>query len=153
MPSCLCAFDIDDTLTCPKSNEAVEACKQLDCDLAIVTARPAPSFQRVAHDVAAQFINEDAPYRFLPDPAQALRNHNTGSLTDAIALTKAQQLREIRNHDIVLFFDDVQENVLAARGAGVTAMHVDKCDIDRTSVFESYNTAAMPYTQSCRYPL
>ena len=131
---------IDDTLTCPSSLEAVQACKRLGCDLAIVTARPVATFHRVDDGIVDMFRAERAPFKYLPDPVAAMDRYNT-DLRHAIARTKTAQLHELRGDDdvTVLFFDDVETNVSTARSAGFSATLVEDCHIDANLVLEAHS--------------
>ena len=140
--SCLCAFDIDDTLTCPKALGAVQACTEdLGCDIAIVTARPKHTFCGVHPAVASIFQNRQAPFKYLPDPLVPMQDYGV-DLTQAIAMKKKEQLEELRGQNsVVLFFDDVAENVSTAQKAGFTATHVECCNLDREMVLDAHAAA------------
>jgi len=128
---CLCAFDIDDTLTCDDAKQMVQRCQDSNCDLAVVTARNTwNDYRYVDSEVEATFRQQGAPYHYLLDRRAAMKAHNTDDLFTAIARTKTMQLKELRDkggYDRVLFFDDQLLNVQEAQRAGFETMHIRGC--------------------------
>ncbi len=106
--TCLCAFDIDQTLTCgDPAAEAARRCRDLGCATAIVTARPAPVLVGIPDNVLDAVLPlarfEYNPRSLFQDEAER-------------AATKAVQLGGLAaEYDHVMFFDDLPANVTAAK--------------------------------------
>lgn len=116
----VCVFDLDQTLTCGDAARAVRACRDQDYEIAVNTARPAGWLEpRLAalglpapHSSA--FVHNPRSYR--QTPAQRAEAKARGM--DRIA--------EVFGTSNLILFDDLEENVNAARRAGYRAQHVSQ---------------------------
>lgn len=118
--SCICFFDIDDTLTCQGSLQLVNHCKQKQCDMAIVTARPGPHFE--VEGVTDQFHAKHKfynPFSWVSTPL-------------SVANTKVDQMMSVsEDYDKILFFDDNLTNIQQAqKQKKIEAYHIKQCSID-----------------------
>lgn len=116
----VCAFDVDGTLTeGPDVAGALSRAVEL-CDIAVVSARPLPVLWGVDAR-AADIANEHMVAYYFGASCLSFSR-------EQLAARKACQLSRLRRaggYRRVFFFDDVRENVEAAREVpGVTAVHV-----------------------------
>ena len=108
----VCVFDLDHTLTCGNAERAIRRCCEQGFDLAINTARPHPWLDRQLHGLG------------LPAPGSAAFVHNPHSYQQTAAQRarfKGEAMHRLAQHfgtDQLVLFDDLPENVEAARCAG-----------------------------------
>jgi phosphoglycolate phosphatase-like HAD superfamily hydrolase len=132
----VCAFDLDDTLTCGIENarDAIKVCKQNNYKIAIVTARGKKYYSDIRlydlglseKDFIDDFYHRDARCSYLNDTCSA----------ENIALQKTDQLIYLsKKYNVepkrVIFFDDQLPNIEKARNAGFSVVHANdtKCGI------------------------
>lgn len=108
----VCVFDLDHTLTCGNAQLAIRRCQEQGFDLAVNTARPQPWLDRQLQGLG------------LPSPGSPGFIHNPHSYQQTAeqrARFKGQAMHRLARHfgtrQLVLF-DDLPENVEAARRAG-----------------------------------
>jgi hypothetical protein len=108
----VCVFDLDHTLTCGNAERAIRRCQEHGFDLAVNTARPHPWLDRKLHGLG------------LPAPGSAAFVHNPHSYQQTAARRarfKGDAMHRLAQHfgtDQLVLFDDLPENVEAARRAG-----------------------------------
>lgn len=127
-PSCVCAFDLDDTITCgiERAANVIKHCKDLGCKLAINTARPGRSYS----DLNLQGLGlkiEDFESDFYNGSPFQCSFTDTKCFVDAIANTKVDHLHTLSikwgiEPRRVILFDDQIANVEKARQAGFSAI-------------------------------
>lgn len=112
---CVCAFDIDHTLTCGNPKPLVDACKAKGCVLAINTARPT----RYIADIPL------AEYGFEYDPSDHYYQPESYARTaQGVAEAKARYLGVLRDkyrvpeRACVILLDDAVWNLAAADAGG-----------------------------------
>jgi beta-phosphoglucomutase-like phosphatase (HAD superfamily) len=130
-PGCVCAFDLDGTITCgiDRAAKAITRCKELGCKIAINTARPTKWYHDldlhglglVDHDFDSDFYNGE-PFKcsFI----------DTKCLENSIADTKVKHLHTLAtkwnvNPQRVILFDDQFSNVERAKQAGFSAIRAN----------------------------
>ena len=119
MPVGVCAFDLDDTLTCGDPLRAAATCLDHGYEIAINTARPVPWLD-----------DELKALNVLPLPGSPAFVHNPSSYRQTlheVAETKARAMDHIAAHfgtSNVVLFDDRPENVDAVRRRGYRAQLV-----------------------------
>lgn len=125
MPNGLCAFDIDDTVTCGIENASrmIKWCKDHDMPVAIVTARPRPIPPQ--HWNTLGFTADDLLRRFHHNPMSLYQRGDEHGLAKAQSLERLMQQEGVSTgRECVVLFDDMAYNTNAARDAGFTAFQV-----------------------------
>lgn len=138
---CVCAFDLDNTLTCgiKQAADAVKACKEHHCKIAIVTARPTPWYSDIKLKELgleeADFIDD-----FYHGEKFDCSFLDRECLEQAVSSTKVNHLRTLANKynvdpDRIILFDDQHPNVQAALDTGFKAIHAnhDLCGLPHNS--------------------
>ena len=127
--NCICAFDIDHTLSCGNPKPLIDSCKQRGCILAINTARP----NRFIADIP---LNK---YGFDYDPTDHYYQ-STSYLKTAqqVGETKSQYLAELEkkykvpDRKCIVLLDDAVWNLEAAKANGfstVSASDTGECGL------------------------
>lgn len=135
----ICAFDVDNTLTCGNRRDlraAVQECRRNNYAVAIVTARKVPTlagiWPRKHLGFPKKFEVRYGKFADFSERAQAVR--------------KAEQLRDLQRKyndrqktrpipsKKVYLFDDKRINVAAANRAGFRGVHVNRCNLNETLV-------------------
>jgi hypothetical protein len=118
VPKCVCAFDIDHTISCGNPKPFVDMCKQYGCILALNTARPV----KYVDDVDLNSINFTSPHF---DDSDFYYNPNSYSQTaENVAEVKATFLNllndkyNINNKKCVILLDDNRTNINIANKHG-----------------------------------
>ncbi len=134
---CVCAFDLDHTLTCglEQAANAVKTCKDHNCKIAIVTARPTPWYSDIKlRELGldeADFIDD-----FYHGEKFKCSFTSRDCLENAVSSTKVKHLRTLAEKysvepERIILFDDQHPNVQAAFDAGFKAIHAnhDMCGL------------------------
>ncbi len=123
---CICAFDIDGTITCNENNasKVVDVCKKNNCIIAINTARPFP----VYNDLRLSALH--LTYNDFKD------NFYYGSISDIISAESIAERKVEHMHDLVnrynispdkaILFDDNLLNIKRAHEAGFKTILADE---------------------------
>lgn len=125
----VCAFDLDNTVTCGFENAkaAVDRCRELGMRLAINTARPT----RNAGDIDLVALGlSDVGDDFYTGAEYTCSFESAESFNAAIAETKVGHLEHLaRKYSVprarVVLFDDLESNVALARARGFSAVHAN----------------------------
>ena len=119
-PKGVCVFDLDQTLTCGDAARAVHACRYIEYEIAVNTARPVGWLEpRLA---ALGLPAPDSP-AFVYNP----RSYQQTSAQRAAAKARGMdQIADIFGTKNLILFDDLAENVAAARDAGYRAQQVSR---------------------------
>jgi hypothetical protein len=129
MPGGLCAFDIDNTITCGRDNakDLIGWCRDHDIPVAIVTARPRPVPPRDWE--ALGFTMDDLRHRFRYNPRSPYQDGFAHGGTKVRALEQLMHQENVHTgRDCVVLLDDMAYNTDAAREAGFTAIRVGDGD-------------------------
>jgi hypothetical protein len=130
-PDCICAFDIDGTITTgiDRAAKAIKRCKELGARIAINTARPTKWYSDLdLHNLGISDTEIDSEF-YHGEPF-------TCSFTDlkcfenAIAGTKVKHLHTLSSKwkvrpERIILFDDQWSNVSMAKQAGFSAIHAN----------------------------
>ncbi len=129
---CVCAFDLDDTITCGDAKPFVDFCKKKGCKLAINTARPT----NWVFDVPIEKLGFTKPWY---DERDHYFNRNSYNQTAAqVGETKSNFLQLLRDKykvpskKCVVLFDDSVYNLSAAHERGfstIAASERDHCGL------------------------
>lgn len=138
---CVCAFDIDDTITTRGStvNEvhvramnAMNECKKNGCKIVFNTARvPSDSKWSVVEDIPKEFVqNIDSEHDIYHGETGQCSFLNYDCLKNQIADTKVKHLKNIANkyelkHSDVILFDDLYQNITKAQEHGFSTVHAN----------------------------
>lgn len=148
MPSGLCAFDIDDTVTCGKKNAThmVKWCKDHDLPVAIVTARSRPV---PPHDWASLgFSAADLRSRFHYNPTSSNQRGKEHGQAKVRALEQLMHQENVETgRECVVLFDDMAYNTDAARDAGYAAVQVG--DDDECGITDAQMARAQDHLLAC----
>jgi hypothetical protein len=130
-PNCVCAFDIDGTITCgiDRAAKAIAKCKELGAVIAINTARPAKWYNDLDLQNLGLTVSEIESNFYHGEPF-------TCSFTDlkcfenAIAETKVKHLRDLSSKwnikpERVILFDDQWSNITNAKDSGFSVVHAN----------------------------
>ena len=125
MSKAICAFDIDDTVTCAQHNarDLISWCKDRDIPVALVTARSRPVPPDDWRDLG--FTSDDLLDRFHYNPASRWQSGNQHGQAKVRALENLMHSEGVRTgRDCVVLLDDMAYNTDAARRAGFAAIQV-----------------------------
>ena len=130
---CVCSFDIDGTITCnlDNANKAIKECKKRGCHININTARL--QFDKYNNDLnytKLGLTTDDIQDVFTGDHDQYGTSFYNDSLPLRIAKTKVNNLKKTEDRykiprSRIILFDDVIENVNAAKNAGFSSIHAN----------------------------
>jgi len=125
---CICAFDLDDTLTCglDRAADAINICKTLGCKIAINTARPSKWY----HDLdlnALGLTPKDFDSDFYHGEAYQCSFGDKKCMEDTIGSTKVKHLQTLATKfsvqpNRVILFDDQHYNITKAQQAGFSTV-------------------------------
>ena len=141
MPGGVCAFDIDNTITCGKdrARELISWCRDRGFELAFITARPAPVPPRDWRELG--FSREDVDERLYFNPrsfGQTGRQHGRHKVG---AMEDLRRKNRIRDKKCVLLLDDMPYNVNEALDSGFSAIRVGerggRCGLSEEDVCEA----------------
>jgi hypothetical protein len=128
---CVCAFDLDNTLTCgiSRAAKAVDICKKQGCKIAINTARPTPWFSdlKLKRLGLEEIDFKDDFYHIEPFKCSFQDNN---CLSETISNTKSDHLDTIsKKYSVpknkVILFDDQWDNVKRARERGFSGIYAN----------------------------
>ncbi len=130
-PQCICAFDIDGTITHSKdvAKLAVKVCKEYKCKLIINTARPGKYIKDIDLEYLDLSFNDDDFY--IGSNIDKQSSHTYEDLMNQIAQKKVDNLfhaskkYNIKDLKNVILFDDLYENIVEARKNGFSAIHAN----------------------------
>lgn len=130
-PRCICAFDIDGTITCgtDRAASAIAKCKELGCKITINTARPTKWYRDLDLN-SLGLTTEDIESDFYHgEPFQCSFTDIT-CFEDAIASTKVKHLHSMASKwnvepRKIILFDDQWSNIVKAKEAGFSIIHAD----------------------------
>ena len=115
---CVCAFDLDHTLTCGDPRPLVAECKAKGCRLAINTARPT----KYADDIPLSeygFVKPDYDDRdFYYNTRSYLQTPQEVAEVKSGYLELLRNKYSVRNKSCIVLFDDSQWNLEAAKSHG-----------------------------------
>ena len=140
MAGAVCAFDIDNTVTCGKqrAKELIGWCRDRGFGLAIVTARPGPF---PPHDwVDLGFSAQDIPERLHFNPDSYSQTGEQHGIAKADALEALRLEHGIEDKSCVLLLDDMPYNIREARKRGFSGVRAGgrgACGLDRDAVDEA----------------
>lgn len=129
---CVCAFDLDHTLSCGDPRPLVAECKAKGCVLAINTARPTKFVSDIPlTSFGLTYDPEDhhyQPHSYLQTPQKTaeIKSHYLGVLRDKYS---------VRSKSCVILFDDARWNLEAAKSHGfstVAASDTGECGLHHT---------------------
>ena len=128
---CICAFDLDDTLTCglDRASRAISECKLRGCKIAINTARPSKWYHDLNLGVLG-LVPEDFDSDFYHGEAYQCSFGDDKCLEETIANTKVKHLQTLAikwgvpNYRVILF-DDQFYNIEKARLAGFSTIQAN----------------------------
>jgi hypothetical protein len=130
-PDCICAFDIDGTITCgiDKAAKAIAKCKELGAKIAINTARPTkwyddldlPNLGLTDTEIDSEFYH-GKPFACSFTDIRCFEN--------AIANTKVNHLHTLSNKwnvkpERIILFDDQWSNIAMAKEAGFSVIYAN----------------------------
>lgn len=128
---CVCAFDLDGTITCgvDRAAKAITRCKELGCKIAINTARPTKWYHDLDlhglgladHDFDSDFYHGE-PFKCSFTDTKCFEN--------SIADTKVKHLHTLAtkwnvNPQRVILFDDQWSNIEKAKQSGFSAVYAN----------------------------
>lgn len=148
----ICAFDIDDTVTCAQhhARDLISWCKNHDIPVALVTARSRPVPPNDWRDLG--FTPDDLRDRFYYNPASGRQNGNQHGQAKARALEDLMHAEDVRTgRDCVVFFDDMEYNTDAAMHAGFTAIQVGDRTTGACGISKSQLEKAKTKLRSCMF--
>jgi len=127
----ICVFDLDDTLTCgiARAADAVKTCKQLNCKIAINTARPTAWWSDIKLTKLgldeSDFIDD-----FYHGEKFSCSFQDYKCLSNSVSDTKVKHLKTLSkkwNIDPkkVILFDDQYPNIEKARNFGFSAIYAN----------------------------
>lgn len=135
---CVCAFDLDGTVTCGDPHPALELCAAKGCKIAVNTARPLP----VLTDIQARGVKfpksiyegEDVYY----NPKSYSSTSKQVGEYKASVLEKLAKKYHVDNKRCVLLIDDMIDNVKACISEGFSAIKCSdrQCGIDDLNMSE-----------------
>lgn len=128
---CICAFDLDDTLTCglASAKKAVMKCKEKKCKFAVNTARSVPYY----NDIRLNEIDLE-PELFINDIYVWKNNNMTftsyDNLAKNVADTKVLHLENLAtkynvSKNRIILFDDNSTNIEIASKSGFSTIHAN----------------------------
>ena len=130
-PNCVCAFDIDGTITCgiERAAKAIAKCKELGAVIAINTARPSKWYNDLDLSKLGLDVSDIDSNFYHGEPF-------TCSFTDlkcfenSIAETKVKHLRDISSKwnikpERIILFDDQWSNITFAKEMGFSTIHAN----------------------------
>ena len=127
----VCAFDLDDTITCgiEQAKIAINTCKKNNYKIAIITARPQQYYSDIKLD-ALGLIEEDFIDDFYHGDKHECSFIDKNCLMDSIAETKVKQLYELsKKYNLdpskIIFFDDQLKNIENAKINGFYTVHAN----------------------------
>lgn len=138
---CVCAFDLDDTLTCglERAAAAIAACRENNCKIAINTARPSPWFSDIKLQELGLKEDDFIDDFYHGEPFQC-SFQNRECLEKSISGTKIKHLQTLAlkwnvEPRRVILFDDQYPNVLGATKSGFSSIHANhyKCGLPEGS--------------------
>lgn len=127
----VCAFDLDDTITCgiEQAAKAIQSCKKNNCKIAIITARPRKWYSDInLEDLGLK--EEDFIDDFYYGDNLLCSFIDDVSFKNCIANNKVRQLKHISEKynikpERILFFDDNHDNIKLASEAGFKCIHAN----------------------------
>jgi 3-deoxy-D-manno-octulosonate 8-phosphate phosphatase KdsC-like HAD superfamily phosphatase len=130
-PDCICAFDIDGTITTgiDRAAKAIKRCKELGAKIAINTARPTKWYSDLDLDgLGVSHIEIDS--EFYHGEPFACSFTDIKCFENAIAGTKVKHLYTLSSKwnvrpERIILFDDQWSNVAMAKEAGFSAIHAN----------------------------
>lgn len=128
---CVCAFDLDGTITCgvDRAAKAITRCKELGCRIAINTARPTKWYNDLdLHGLGLHDYDFDSDF-YHGEPFKCSFT-DTKCFSDSIADTKVKHLHTLStkwniNPQRVILLDDQFSNVEKARQSGFSAIYAN----------------------------
>jgi hypothetical protein len=128
---CVCAFDLDGTITCgvDRAAKAITRCKELGCKIAINTARPTKWYHDLdLHGLGLHDHDFDSDF-YHGEPFECSFT-NVKCLEDSIANTKVKHLHTLStkwnvNPRRVILFDDQFSNIDKARQSGFSVIYAN----------------------------
>lgn len=125
---CVCAFDIDGTITIGLTNgrKAVDECKRNNCKIAINTARPTKWYSDL--DLVSLGLKEsDFVNNFYYGEPFNYSFVSKDSFNESIANTKVKHLHTMSNRwkvnpKKIILFDDLETNIRFAKNAGFSTI-------------------------------
>ena len=143
----VCAFDIDNTITCGRENakELIGWCRDRGFGLGIITARP----MRVPPDDWRElgFSREDLRDNFYHNPRSLTQTAAEHGQHKAAAMESLRQRHQIADKKCVLLLDDMPYNIEAVRQGGYSAVRVG--DRRRCGLTPETVRAAQQILQDC----
>jgi len=131
IPDCICAFDIDGTITTgiDRAAQAITRAKELGCKIAINTARPSKWYSDLdLHNLGLTESDFDSDF-YHGEPFKCSFT-DIKCFEDSIATTKVNHLHtlsqkwNVKPHRIILF-DDQWPNIEKAKQAGFATIYAN----------------------------
>ena len=137
---CICAFDIDGTITCGLENaaKAVAKCKEKGCKIAINTARPTKWYSDVNLPALGLSVSDFDNDFYHGEPFEC-SFIDENCFHNSVADTKVKHLRTMAKKwgiepKRIILFDDLYTNVNKAQNAGFSIIHANDGGIPNNAV-------------------
>jgi hypothetical protein len=128
LPDCICAFDIDGTITCglDRAARAISKCKERGCKIAINTARPTKWFNDLDLKSLGLHVTDFDSDFYNGEPFKCSFT-DIKCFEDTIANTKVKHLHTLStkwnvNPQRIILFDDQYSNIEMAKQAGFSVI-------------------------------
>jgi hypothetical protein len=125
---CICAFDLDNTITCgiDRAAKAVRKCKEKKCRIAINTARPTKWYHDIKLD-SLGLLESDFDTDFYNGEEFKCSFIEPKCLENSIAETKVKHLHTLSNKwkvepSKIILFDDQYSNIKKAKENGFSTV-------------------------------
>ena len=129
-PKCVCAFDIDHTITCGNPKPFIDKCIERGCKLALNTARPV----KYVGDVDLDAMNFSHPHYdsndFYYNPNSYTQTPVTVGEIKSSYLELLKNKYNIKDKKCVVLLDDADFNIKAAQENGYSTIKANRLNKD-----------------------